>query len=277
MPCYAQALAEGRRGGSMCQSFNVLVRRKPEENNLKAILDSIRALMTTPLAVPDWLQDVLLGYGDPAAYWNLPEQRVCRYDFLDTFLDLDPVRASFPHADVALAAGASAAAPPPYRVTIPPEVGRANAPPPADAAAAAGPRPAVTVEPYDALVAGPYPEDAPRMNPIRFTPVQVEALRAAMNPGLTLVVGPPGTGKTDTAVQILSNLHHTFRQQRTLIITHSNQALKHSMPYSMAWRMAWHGMASRTRTRRSTTSSRSCSCATSTSATSSGWATAKSC
>ena len=45
-----------------------------------------------------------------------------------------------------------------------------------------------------------------------------------MNPGLTLVVGPPGTGKTDTAVQIVSNIAHTFSSQRTLIITHSNQA-----------------------------------------------------
>ena len=46
-----------------------------------------------------------------------------------------------------------------------------------------------------------------------------------MNPGLTLVVGPPGTGKTDTAVQMVSNIFHTFPAQRTLIITHSNQAL----------------------------------------------------
>ena len=63
------------------------------------------------------------------------------------------------------------------------------------------------------------------MNPIRFTPMQVEALRSAMNPGLTVVVGPPGTGKTDTAVQIVSNLAHAYPSQRTLIITHSNQAL----------------------------------------------------
>merc|ERR1740117_484455 len=51
------------------------------------------------------------------------------------------------------------------------------------------------------------------------------SVRAATNPGLTVIVGPPGTGKTDTAVQIVSNIYHTFRQQRTLIITHSNQAL----------------------------------------------------
>ena len=37
------------------------------------------------------------------------------------------------------------------------------------------------------------------------------------------MVGPPGTGKTDVAVQIISNLYHNFPDQRTLIVTHSNQ------------------------------------------------------
>lgn len=40
-----------------------------------------------------------------------------------------------------------------------------------------------------------------------------------------MVVGPPGTGKTDTAVQVLNVLYHNCPSQRTLIITHSNQAL----------------------------------------------------
>ena len=39
------------------------------------------------------------------------------------------------------------------------------------------------------------------------------------------VVGPPGTGKTDVAVQIISNIYHNFPEQRTLIVTHSNQVL----------------------------------------------------
>jgi len=77
-----------------------------------------------------------------------------------------------------------------------------------------------------------------------------------MNPGLSMVVGPPGTGKTDVAVQIITSLYHNFpdqarRQwtvlrllvgrvvpnafaprhmvyavlQHTLVITHSNQGL----------------------------------------------------
>lgn len=60
---------------------------------------------------------------------------------------------------------------------------------------------------------------------IPFTPTQVEAIKSGMQPGLTLVVGPPGTGKTDVAVQIISNIYHNFPNQRTLIVTHSNQAL----------------------------------------------------
>jgi len=40
------------------------------------------------------------------------------------------------------------------------------------------------------------------------------------------VVGPPGTGKTDVAVQIISNIYHNFPDQRTLIVTHSNQVCR---------------------------------------------------
>ena len=60
-------------------------------------------------------------------------------------------------------------------------------------------------------------------NQIPFTPTQIEAVKAGMQPGLTMVVGPPGTGKTDVAVQIISNIYHNFPDQRTLIVTHSNQ------------------------------------------------------
>ncbi len=54
---------------------------------------------------------------------------------------------------------------------------------------------------------------------------QIGAIISGVQPGLTMVVGPPGTGKTDTAVQILNVLYHNCPSQRTLIITHSNQAL----------------------------------------------------
>jgi intron-binding protein aquarius len=55
-----------------------------------------------------------------------------------------------------------------------------------------------------------------------------------MNPGLTMIVGPPGTGKTDVAVQIIANLYHNFPNQHTLLITHSNQALNQLFEKIMA-------------------------------------------
>ena len=40
-----------------------------------------------------------------------------------------------------------------------------------------------------------------------------------------MIVGPPGTGKTDVAVQIIANLYHNNPTQKILIVTHSNAAL----------------------------------------------------
>jgi intron-binding protein aquarius len=81
---------------------------------------------------------------------------------------------------------------------------------------------------------GPYPFNEPKKNAVRFTPTQIEAIRSGMQPGLTMVVGPPGTGKTDVAVQIISNIYHNFPEQRTLIVTHSNMALNQLFEKIMA-------------------------------------------
>ncbi|PWZ05918.1 Zeaxanthin epoxidase, chloroplastic [Zea mays] len=78
------------------------------------------------------------------------------------------------------------------------------------------------VETYIPADPGPYPQDKPKQNSVRFTPTQIGAIISGIQPGLTMVVGPPGTGKTDTVVQILNVLYHNCPSQRTLIITHSN-------------------------------------------------------
>ena len=83
----------------------------------------------------------------------------------------------------------------------------------------------VKVSTYRPLNNGPYPYDTPRLNRIRFTATQVNAIVSGTQPGLTVIVGPPGTGKTDVATQIISNIYHDFPKQRTLLIAHSNQAL----------------------------------------------------
>lgn len=43
-------------------TFNLFMRRNPKENNFKAVLETIRDLMNTNAVVPQWLNDVFLGY-----------------------------------------------------------------------------------------------------------------------------------------------------------------------------------------------------------------------
>jgi intron-binding protein aquarius len=63
----AHQLAVAAGADDVYETFNVFLRRNPKENNFKAILETIRSLMNTTCVVPDWLQDVVLGFGDPSA------------------------------------------------------------------------------------------------------------------------------------------------------------------------------------------------------------------
>ena len=69
-------------------SINVVMRRKGRENNFKKILETIKNLALTDVPIPSWLEDVFLGFGDPAGatYMRL-ENRIRTIDFKDTFLD----------------------------------------------------------------------------------------------------------------------------------------------------------------------------------------------
>lgn len=189
------------------KTFNLIIRRGSKENNFKAILETIRQLMNTKFVVPKWLTDVFLGYGDPTASTNIEAAKVI--DYVDTFLSPDHVKSSFPGKSVEISTAKSASsqsnARDLYKATFEGDV--------------------VKVEAYQKKELSPYPSAVVKRNPILFTPTQISAISSAMNKGLTLVVGPPGTGKTDVAVQIVSNWYHNFPHQRTLLVTHSNNAL----------------------------------------------------
>lgn len=73
-----------------------------QENNFKAVLESIRDLLNEDTIIPDWLTNIFLGYGDPAGaqYQSIaedsPESFIRTIDFKDTFLDVQHLKDSFP-------------------------------------------------------------------------------------------------------------------------------------------------------------------------------------
>ncbi|CAH2328296.1 RNA helicase aquarius [Pelobates cultripes] len=235
---YQQDMTRTIQSGSedVYETFNLILRRKPKENNFKAVLATIRKLMNTDCVVPDWLHDIILGYGDPgsAHYSKMPNQ-ISTLDFNDTFLSLDHLKASFPDYKVKVTMEDPALHKAPFRITFPVYGGKGKKRK-EDGEEETGPEepPTLVVEPHVIPNRGPYPYNQPKRNTIQFTATQTEAIRAGMQPGLTMVVGPPGTGKTDVAVQIISNLYHNFPEQRTLIVTHSNQALNQLFEKIMA-------------------------------------------
>ncbi|CBI31203.3 unnamed protein product, partial [Vitis vinifera] len=198
-------------------------------------------LMNETCIVPDWLHNIFLGYGNPsAAQWTNMPDLLETVDFKDTFLDADHLRESFSDYQVQFINpdGTENLHPrPPFRIRLPRTLkGNIHALPgnkksstasmnDVSMADAGSEQEKLIVEAYIPPDPGPYPQDQPKQNSVRFTPTQIVAINSGIQPGLTMVVGPPGTGKTDTAVQILNVLYHNCPSQRTLIITHSNQAL----------------------------------------------------
>ena len=209
------------------KSLNLVMRRHGRENNFKAVLETIRGLTegagSIERVIPPWLQPLLLGYGEPDSA-SYKSEAIRAYatetpgvtnpdaalDFRDTFLSEEHLRASFPSSKVSVDGKKSA--------KKKADVDRKNYS--VRFLLDEGPQSSQIVEattyPFPPRIAG---------NQVRFTPVQVEAVRSGLSPGLTCIVGPPGTGKTDVAVQIIANLYHSFPTQRTVIVTHSNAAL----------------------------------------------------
>lgn len=212
--------------------MNLLLRRNRRENNFRPVLESIRNLVLSATPLPAWLHEVFLGYGDPAGatYKNLGN-RIMRLDYRDTFLNWQHLVESLPGKTIEPDDKAEGSFGPPYVLEEVVESGEPQAAKPSKKRRRDVEPPLKTevetlkVSTYTPANNGPYQSDAPRTNAVRFTPAQIEAIMSGSQPGLTVIVGPPGTGKTDVATQIINNIYHNLPEQKTLLIAHSNQAL----------------------------------------------------
>ncbi len=213
------------------ESINLVLRRSGRENNFKPILESIRSLALSDVPLPSWLHENFLGYGDPAgATYKHLLNRINRIDFRDTFLDWPHLIEGLPGRTIEPSDDVSGSFGPPYVLEWIDHPGEQPPKPSKKRRRDTEPRLKAEVETYRVSTykppnTGPYPIDAPKLNAVRFTSAQIDAIVSGTQPGLTVIVGPPGTGKTDVATQIINNIYHNFPEQRTLLIAHSNQAL----------------------------------------------------
>ncbi|KAF4127688.1 AAA domain [Phytophthora infestans] len=201
------------------EQVNLLVRRKQRENNFKAVLDTVARAWhdaNKEELLPDWLHDLFLGYGDPAAALHKSIYKVRAEKQL-----VVPMGELLLDGEHALEAGGAE-----KLVNADDETQELNM--------------------KEAIAPFTYVEDVCEgtsfirayhkkslsaaspvvSSPIRYTKTQVAAVRTGQCEGLTLVVGPPGTGKTDVAVQLVLNLYRTTpAREKILVVAHSNQAL----------------------------------------------------
>ena len=214
-------------------SINLIARRRGRENNFSKILQTIRTMTLINIPVPSWMQEVFLGFGDPSgANYARLKNRLNSVDFRDTFLDWSHLKDALPGKTLRVDdTPQNGDLSPPFVLETVTQAPTAPDTRPTkkrrkdDSKAEPQPIEAIKVHTYKPPNSGPYPSDAPKLNTVRFTQAQVEAITSGTQPGLTIIIGPPGTGKTDVATQIINNIYHDFPTQRSVLIAHSNQAL----------------------------------------------------
>lgn len=224
---YLDPLQYSRDDERVYKSLNLVFKRNQRENNFYSILSTVKDLILEnadgEIELPEWLADIFLGFGQP----DLASPHAMQQFFSNSSENLDgssmdkltgfPKNIEFPdlfssYQDIV-----------DYDETIlkkdheikpnPPYVFNLN---------------------YEGSICAhsAYREDSLNLklhskfsSNLSFQHKQIEAIMAGTFPGLTLITGPPATGKTSVAVQIIKSIYHNFKKERTLVITHNNQTL----------------------------------------------------
>jgi hypothetical protein len=206
--------------GNSTQTFHLLVRRRQKQNNFKSLLQSISSIMNKRKnegitfaansgdepnlnILPEWLEPAFLGHSDPRElnFANIEhnEELAKHIDLNDTFLDIAHYEEAF-EQNSELPEFCKSLQLPSLLEKNENEIERLR------------------------KNLSKFGKEKKR-NEIRFTEKQVSGIISGVMKGLTIIVGPPGTGKTDVAVQIISLLLKNFKSEKILLLTHSNQAL----------------------------------------------------
>ena len=192
--------------------FSLVVRRRPEQSNFRAVLQTLRGLMHGPLPLPDWLAEPLLGFvggstgstnssgsKDDDSMTDEAAAATTEVDMGDTFLSREHLAACHP----GIAVTGDTDEPLNYRIAL-------------DAHGTARAATAYHV---------PAEAQGTLRNRVPFTPAQVRALEAGMREGLTLVAGAPGTGKGVLAAQLVACLCRAHPAERVLLVARTNHTL----------------------------------------------------
>ncbi|KAF3166940.1 hypothetical protein TWF788_011530 [Orbilia oligospora] len=206
-------------------SLNILIRRKGIENNFKAVLSSIKCIIENPANyVPGWFEDAFLGCGDPSdacfpRLLPLPN----RISLGETITSLEHLRETFPKIPLDFDIPVPNDLGVPFVLT---ELRARHSSNDSQTHSSTSQYPSYSVSSGAGRPSAFVSEGRNLSNmTVKYTAAQVHAILSGTNPGLSMIVGPPGTGKTDVATQIIQNLYLNFPNERTLVIAHSNQSL----------------------------------------------------
>eukprot|EP01080_Neovahlkampfia_damariscottae_P006060 gene6060-10061_t len=176
--------------------FNLILKINSKENNFKSILETIKNLILNEneLILPDWFNDLFLGYGNPqdSNFKNISNS-LNELNLYDTILNVNHLNELYPKLSL------NKSSLTPFKVYLNKE--------------------SKEIERFESI----KNDEFKMKNEIKYTKNQFESILSGMNLGLTLINGAPGTGKTDVAVQTILNLYKN--NERNLIITHSNNGL----------------------------------------------------
>lgn len=226
LQCYYDSKGKVSNLEEVFSGFNIAIRRRSEVNNFFPVLSSLRELVISESQVlPKWLEPIFLGRStlsssDSEDGNTSTESSEC-LDFADTFVSKQHIAASFPSLKVHFITadqtheGEVHTEKVGYRITLKRSEDECRG---------------LDVEPYALQVKGHTASvfkvsNSAIFNEISFNMKQIDAIRSGMRPGLTLIAGPPGTGKTSCIVQVASNLYKSHPHERILIITRTNHAL----------------------------------------------------